>query len=46
VVTHPITGKVLDLRAPPPADFKKISAALRKLYPLASSSAAKPQRRL
>ncbi len=46
VVAHPITGKTLDLRAPPPADFGKISAALRKLYPLASSSAAKPQRRL
>ncbi len=46
VVSHPITGQLLDLHAPPPADFAKIGAALRKLYPLASSSAAKPQRRL
>ncbi len=31
VVTHPITGKVLDLRAPLPKDFEKLMKALRKL---------------
>lgn len=31
VVTHPITGKVLDLRAPLPKDFDKMMKALRKL---------------
>ncbi|MFT3781329.1 MAG: RluA family pseudouridine synthase [Nibricoccus sp.] len=30
VVTHPITGKVLDLRAPLPKDFKQLIAALKK----------------
>jgi 23S rRNA pseudouridine1911/1915/1917 synthase len=45
-LTHPITGKLLDLRAPLPADFKAMAKALRALYPLASSSAARPQRRL
>jgi 23S rRNA pseudouridine1911/1915/1917 synthase len=29
VVTHPITGKALDLRAPLPEDFQKLIAALR-----------------
>ncbi len=31
VVTHPITGKTLDLRAPLPKDFESILKALRKL---------------
>ena len=30
MVTHPITGKVLDLRAPLPKDFKSLVAALKK----------------
>jgi 23S rRNA pseudouridine1911/1915/1917 synthase len=30
VVTHPITGKVLDLRAPLPADFSALVKALRR----------------
>ena len=30
VVTHPITGKVLDLRAPLPADFSALIKALRR----------------
>jgi len=46
VLAHPVTGKTLDLRAPVPKDFKAMGKALRKLYPLASSSAAKPQRKL
>jgi 23S rRNA pseudouridine1911/1915/1917 synthase len=31
VVTHPISGKVLDLKAPLPADFEAQLAQLRKL---------------
>ncbi len=31
VFTHPVTGKVMDLQAPLPADFKAMLAALRKL---------------
>lgn len=31
VLTHPVTGKVLDLRAPVPEDFKAQIAQLRKL---------------
>ena len=31
VVSHPVTGKVLDLRAPLPKDFEKMLKALRKL---------------
>ena len=31
VVTHPITGKTLDLHAPLPKDFKQLLAALRKI---------------
>jgi 23S rRNA pseudouridine1911/1915/1917 synthase len=30
IVTHPITGKTLDLRAPLPKDFKAMVAALKK----------------
>jgi len=30
VVTHPVTGKLLDLRAPLPKDFKAMVAALKK----------------
>jgi 23S rRNA pseudouridine1911/1915/1917 synthase len=30
-VTHPVTGKALDLRAPPPADFAAQLAQLRRL---------------
>jgi len=45
-VAHPVTGRPLDLRAPPPADFGAMAAALRALYPRASSSAARPQRKL
>src|SRR5207253_314850 len=37
VLTHPVTGKELDLRAPLPADFKAQIAQLRKL----AASAAK-----
>jgi len=47
VVTHPVTGKTLDLRAPPPPDFSGIVADLRKLaQPAPSASAATPHRRL
>ncbi len=45
-LAHPATGRPLDLRAPPPADFRDLTAALGSLYPRASSSAARPQRRL
>ena len=31
VFTHPVTGKVMDLQAPLPADFKKLVTALKKL---------------
>jgi 23S rRNA pseudouridine1911/1915/1917 synthase len=31
VFTHPVSGKIMDLTAPLPADFKKLLAALRKL---------------
>jgi 23S rRNA pseudouridine1911/1915/1917 synthase len=31
VLMHPKTGKTLDLTAPPPADFRKMLAELRKL---------------
>ena len=31
VFTHPVSGKIMDLTAPLPADFKKVLAALRKL---------------
>ena len=31
VFTHPVSGKVLDLQAPLPADFRALVAALRKL---------------
>ena len=34
VVTHPATGKVLDLRAPLPKDFSAMLQALRKLRPV------------
>ena len=30
IFTHPVTGKVMDLNAPLPADFKKLLKALRK----------------
>ena len=43
VFTHPVNGKVIDLRAPLPADFK---AGLKALRQSAKASAAKPQRRL
>jgi 23S rRNA pseudouridine1911/1915/1917 synthase len=47
VVAHPVTGKVLDLRAPPPPDFSGLVADLRKLAQSApSASAATPHRRL
>jgi 23S rRNA pseudouridine1911/1915/1917 synthase len=38
--THPVTGKKLELRAPPPADFQEMIGALR------SAVAARPQRKL
>ena len=38
VVKHPVTGKVLDLRAPLPKDFEKMLKGLRKLYKPAASS--------
>ena len=41
VFAHPVSGKVLDLRAPLPADFKKQIAELRKL----SKTAANTKRR-
>ncbi|WP_415907662.1 RluA family pseudouridine synthase [Oleiharenicola sp. Vm1] len=31
VLTHPVSGKILDLRAPLPADFEALLGALRKL---------------
>lgn len=47
---HPITGKPLELRAPLPADFRALIAALRARAAAAQSpakaSAAKPQRKL
>jgi len=55
VVTHPITGRVLDLRAPLPADFKAQIKALRadarkpparRGFQAPSASAARPQRKL
>ncbi len=45
-LAHPITGRKLNLKAPIPADFRKLAAALRRLYGRSSSSAARPQRRL
>jgi 23S rRNA pseudouridine1911/1915/1917 synthase len=39
VVTHPVTGKTLDLRAPPPADFQEQLTQLRQLF----GRQAKPQ---
>ena len=38
VITHPITGKMLDLRAPLPKDFEKLLKALRKEVKLAPTS--------
>ncbi len=38
VVTHPVTGKVLDLRAPLPKDFEKMLKGLRKLDKPAAST--------
>jgi 23S rRNA pseudouridine1911/1915/1917 synthase len=31
VFTHPVSGKIMDLTAPLPADFKKMLTALRKV---------------
>ena len=31
VFTHPVSGKIMDLQAPLPADFKQMLAALRKI---------------
>ena len=31
VFAHPVSGKVMDLKAPLPKDFKAMLAALRKL---------------
>lgn len=44
IVTHPVTGKVLDLRAPIPADFKKMIASLKKLTAKPKPSAVKKKR--
>jgi 23S rRNA pseudouridine1911/1915/1917 synthase len=38
VVTHPVTGKILDLRAPLPKDFEKMLKGLRKLDKPAAST--------
>ena len=38
VVTHPVTGKILDLRAPLPKDFDKMLKGLRKLDKPAAST--------
>jgi 23S rRNA pseudouridine1911/1915/1917 synthase len=38
VVKHPVTGKVLDLRAPLPKDFEKMLKGLRKLDKPATST--------
>jgi 23S rRNA pseudouridine1911/1915/1917 synthase len=51
VLQHPITGKAMDLRAPLPADFREVLAALRALALVvpqrpAKASAAKPHRKL
>jgi 23S rRNA pseudouridine1911/1915/1917 synthase len=47
VASHPVTGAVLDIRAPLPADFLSMIAALRRgLHPGPRASAARPQRRL
>jgi 23S rRNA pseudouridine1911/1915/1917 synthase len=40
VVKHPITGKVLDLRAPLPDDFERQLAQLRKLSKAAAKAKA------
>ncbi len=42
-LTHPVTGRELDLRAPVPPDFQELAGALRRS---SSASAARPQRRL
>ncbi|MFT3870744.1 MAG: RluA family pseudouridine synthase [Nibricoccus sp.] len=44
VVTHPITGKVLDLRAPLPKDFKTLLTALKKATTPASEPAPAKRR--
>ena len=47
VLTHPVSGKELDLRAPLPADFKKQIAQLRKLTAASAKAArlaAKPRK--
>ena len=51
VVRHPVTGRTLDLKAPIPADFNALVAALRRAAKIAqagrpAASAARPQRRL
>lgn len=40
VVTHPITGKALDLRAPLPKDFDRLLKALRKATKTRTTAAA------
>ncbi len=45
VVTHPITGKVLDLHAPLPKDFKKLVASLKKALKPETISAKKTAKR-
>ncbi|HNC25209.1 MAG TPA: RluA family pseudouridine synthase [Opitutaceae bacterium] len=41
VLRHPITGRALDLRAPLPADFRKLVTSLRKLSAPAPAPRAK-----
>jgi len=38
VVKHPVTGKILDLHAPLPADFKLVLRTLRKKLPKAAAA--------
>ncbi|MBL9186894.1 MAG: RluA family pseudouridine synthase [Opitutaceae bacterium] len=45
VLTHPISGKELDLRAPLPADFQAMIKQLKKLAKPAVKAAVKPKRR-
>ncbi len=47
-LTHPVTGRTLDLRAPLPKDFEKMLKALRRITAQkeVSSSTAKPKRKL
>jgi 23S rRNA pseudouridine1911/1915/1917 synthase len=44
VVTHPITGKTLDLQAPVPADMQSVLKELRTLVPPPKKAAVRKQK--